>query len=173
MNEVPLRTRSELELVHLPAEIESVRRSQRRRRPSGSPPPLPRKLGVGGRVWLGLILAVAIVGTLTLTSAPVLHLADRIDGAILRAVARSRTGWLTDAMRAIKAAASGWFVVGLAWAMVAAMMIFRRGRHLLVFLISLFVLEEIAALLYKAVDRPRPYDVTIISGWGGFSMPSP
>ena len=56
--------------------------------------------------------------------------------------------------------------------MVCALMIFRRWRHLLVFLGSLFVMEVVGSNVYEMLARPRPYGVTIIAGWGGFSLPS-
>src|SRR5438128_5260029 len=52
-------------------------------------------------------------------------------------------------------------------------MIFRRWRHLLVFFGSLFVLGQLATIIFDLLSRPRPYGVRIIGGWSGFSMPSP
>ncbi len=52
-------------------------------------------------------------------------------------------------------------------------MIFRRWRHLAVFLGSLFFLEVVAGnLIYNGLTRPRPYGVLIIGSWGGYSAPS-
>src|SRR5206468_12282254 len=84
-----------------------------------------------------------------------------------------RTGWLTSLMQGIKVAGSGWGISALGLGLVVTLMILRRWRHLLVFLGSLFVAQMIGAFVYKAVTRPRPFGVTIISGWGGFSIPSP
>ena len=56
---------------------------------------------------------------------------------------------------------------------VALTMIFRRWRHLLVFLGSLFFLVIVGQWIYFALSRPRPYGVTIIDSWGGYSAPSP
>jgi hypothetical protein len=62
-------------------------------------------------------------------------------------------------------------VLGLS--VVALTMIFRRWRHLLVFLGSLFFLEIVGQWIYFGLSRPRPYGISIISGWGGYSAPSP
>jgi tRNA A-37 threonylcarbamoyl transferase component Bud32 len=51
-------------------------------------------------------------------------------------------------------------------------MVLRRWRHLLVFLGSAFVLSAVTSGFYLWLQRPRPYDVTIIGGWGGFAIPS-
>jgi tRNA A-37 threonylcarbamoyl transferase component Bud32 len=58
-------------------------------------------------------------------------------------------------------------VVGLSAA--ALTMVFRRWRHLLVFLCSLFVLELGTTLITAGMTRPRPYGVLIIGRWTGYS----
>ena len=68
---------------------------------------------------------------------------DQIDAAILRAFARLRTEWLTDVMRAVDRAATGWWMFGIAAALVVLMVVFRRWRHLFTFLGSVMVLEVI------------------------------
>ena len=61
----------------------------RRRRPSGEPPPLPRNLGVSGRVWVALAaVLVAIVG-LVLASQALASGFDRWNAAVLRGIVRS------------------------------------------------------------------------------------
>ena len=62
-------------------------------------------------------------------------------------------------------------MIGLS--VVALTMIFRRWRHLLVFLGSLFFLVIVGQWIYGGLSRPRPYGITIIGGWGGYSAPSP
>jgi len=150
-----------------------VRRTGKQRRPTGAPPPLPRKLGLSGHLWLGLMAWAAILTVLLLKVEPILHLSDTIETWWMQRLASIRTGWLTQVMRGIKVAGSGWGVTGLGLGLVAALMAFRRWRHLLVFLGSLFLVEQVGAFVYHALTRPRPYGVTIISGWGGFAMPSP
>jgi tRNA A-37 threonylcarbamoyl transferase component Bud32 len=152
---------------------DTVRRTRKQRRPTGAPPPLPRKLGMSGTLWLGLMVYVGIVGVLVLRVDPVLRFSDRIETWWLQQLAGIRTDWLTSVMRGIKVVGSGWGMTALGLGMVALLMIYRRWRHLLVFLSSLFVLEWFGTIFYEALSRPRPYGVTIISGWGGFSMPSP
>jgi hypothetical protein len=48
-------------------------------------------------------------------------------------------------------------------------MVFRRWRHLLVFLCSLFLLELAITLFTAGTTRPRPYGVLIIGRWTGYS----
>src|SRR5439155_26086849 len=91
----------------------------------------------------------------------------------LRRLAHIRTPVLTYVAKEIKSAGSGWAVTVVGLGIVALSMIFRRWRHLLVFLGGLFVVWEVAAIMYDGLSRPRPYGVRIIGGWGSFSMPSP
>jgi membrane-associated phospholipid phosphatase len=91
---------------------------------------------------------------------------------VLRGLAGVRTPWLTDVANGIKVAGSSWGVTVLGLSAVALTMAFRRWRHLLVFLCSLFFLEIIGKWIYFGLSRPRPYGVPIIASWGGYSAPS-
>jgi len=114
-------------------------------------------------VWVPVALAVPAV----------LRIADRADTAVLEQVVKLRRGWLTDVMTAVDRIGSGWTVTVVALGMLAALVVFRRWRHLLTWVGSLSLLEIIGSTLYDAFSRPRPYGVTIIGRWSGPSMPSP
>jgi membrane-associated phospholipid phosphatase len=148
-------------------------RTARQRRPTGAPPPLPHPFTISTTAWL--VLAVLIVTCAFLFSAhtPWLGLGDRVNTRFLRLLAEVRTPWLTDLAAGIKAAGSGWGVTAVGLSVVLLTMIFRRWRHLLVFLGSLFFVEIIGMWIYSGLSRPRPYGITIISSWGGYSAPSP
>ena len=150
-----------------------AQRTARQRRPTGAPPPLPHPFTVSTTAWL--VLAVVIVACAFLFSAhtPWLGLGDRANTWFLRLLAEVRTPWLTDVARGIKAAGCGWGVTVLGLSVVALTMIFRRWRHLLVFLGSLFFLEIVGQWIYFGLSRPRPYGISIIGSWGGYSAPSP
>ena len=60
----------------------------------------------------------------------------------------------------------------VAIALIIATVGFRRWRHLFTFLGSVLVLEVLGILLIAAYKRPRPYDVTTIGRWRGYSLPS-
>jgi membrane-associated phospholipid phosphatase len=117
-----------------------------------------------------VIVACAFLFT---AQTPWLRVDDQTNTWILRLLAQARTPWLTDVAGGIKAAGSGWGVTVLGLSVVALTMIFRRWRHLLVFLGGLFFLELVGQWIYFGLSRPRPYGISIISGWGGYSAPSP
>ena len=150
-----------------------VQRTRRQRRPTGAPPPLPHPIVITTTAWLlfaAVIVAAAFVAS---KGMPWLRLGDRASTWFLRLLAEVRMPWLTDVARAINAACSGWGVTVVGLSVVVLTMVFRRWRHLLVFLGSLVFLEIAGEWIYRGLSRPRPYGVHIIAGWGGYSAPSP
>jgi len=98
---------------------------------------------------------------------------DQANTWLLLRLADVRTPWLTDAATGINAAGAGWGSTVLGVSVAVLIMIFRRWRHLAVFLGSLFFTEIVAGqLIYQGLTRPRPYGVHIIGSWGGYSAPS-
>jgi len=150
----------------------AVRRTLRRRRPTGAPPPLPHPVSATTKAWL--VLAVVVLAGVIAVSvrAPALRLDDQVNAAVLRLFARARTPWLTDVANGISAAGSGWGATVVGLSAVVLTMAFRRWRHLLVFLCSLTLLEIALQLITEGMTRPRPYDVSIIAGWAGYSAPA-
>ncbi len=119
-----------------------------------------------------VILVIWIVAALV--SSSVRRATNRIDAELLRGIAHLRTDWLTNVAKAIDRVGSGWTVSAIGGALIIALVVFRRWRHLFTFLGSVVVLVLIGGnLLYEPFTRPRPYDVTTIGRWGGFSFPSP
>jgi tRNA A-37 threonylcarbamoyl transferase component Bud32 len=150
----------------------AVRRTPRHRRPTGAPPPLPHPVSVTTRAWL--ILAVVVLAGVIVISlrAPSLRLDNQVNSAVLRLFARARTPWLTDVANGISAAGSGWGATVLGLSAVVLTIAFRRWRHLLVFLCSLFALTLATQSITAGMTRPRPYGVLIIAGWAGYSAPA-
>jgi tRNA A-37 threonylcarbamoyl transferase component Bud32 len=150
----------------------AMRRTLRRRRPTGAPPPLPHPVSATTRAWL--VLAVVVLAGVIVVSvrAPALRLDDQVNAAVLRLFARARTPWLTGIANGIVAAGSGWGATVVGLSAVVLTMAFRRWRHLLVFLCSLTLLEIALQLITEGMTRPRPYGVPIIADWAGYSAPA-
>ena len=143
------------------------------RRPTGTPPPLPHPISVSTTAWV--LLAVVIVAFTFVFSQITswLRSGDQANTWVLRRLAEVRTPWLTDVANGINAAGSGWGTTVLGLSVAVLVIIFRRWRHLAVFLGSLFFLEVVGGqLIYNGLTRPRPYGVLIIGSWGGYSAPS-
>ena len=151
----------------------AVHKTRRQRRPTGAPPPLPHPVTITTTVWLVLV-AMILAGAFAATQhMPWLRIDDRVSTWVLRPLAQIRTPWLTDVANGINAAGSGWGVTVLGVSVLALTIAFRRGRHLMVFLCSLGFLETAGTIIYFGLSEPRPYDVPIITGWGGYSGGSP
>jgi membrane-associated phospholipid phosphatase len=134
---------------------------------------LPRPTFVTTAAWLVLVVVALTGATLTVLYTPWLRLDDHINTAALRALSGVRTSWLTDLANGIKVAGGGWGVTALGLTVLALTAVFRRWRHLLVFLGSLLFLEFAGEMIYFALSRPRPYGVPIIGSWAGYSGGSP
>ena len=151
----------------------AVHRTRRQRRPTGAPPPLPHPFAVSTAAWLVLGSMVLAGAFLASQHTPWLRIDDQASTSVLRLLAGLRTPWLNDVASGIDGAGSGWGVTVLGLSLVALMMAFRRWRHLLVFLGSVLFLEIAGTSIYFGLSRPRPYGVTIIGSWGGYSGISP
>jgi hypothetical protein len=150
-----------------------VGKGRRRRRPTGEPPPLPHPVTITTTAWLVLVAMVLTGAFVALQYAPWLRVDDRVSTWVLRPLAGIRTPWLTNVANGINVAGSGWGASVLGLSVVALTMAFRRWRHLLVFMGSLFFLQFIGTWIYDTLSRPRPYGVPIIASWGGYSGASP
>jgi tRNA A-37 threonylcarbamoyl transferase component Bud32/membrane-associated phospholipid phosphatase len=150
-----------------------VRRSGRRRRPTGQPPPLPRSIQPTGVWWAAA--AVVLVTLARITFGPArrsLGVAVTVwDDAVVRWLAGLRLPGMTALMEAIVASTGSVGMVGaLRWATVVALLALRRFRHLVVFVGSF--LAVLLAVRLATVDRPRPFGVDLRGSWAGWAMPS-
>ncbi|HEX6786360.1 MAG TPA: phosphatase PAP2 family protein, partial [Acidimicrobiales bacterium] len=151
----------------------TARRSGRHRRPSGAAPPLPRNLGSTGKGLLVVLAALLIWVVVAAVSPAARRGTDRLDAFFLRLIAHLRTPWLTSVFRGIDRVGIGWLVTIASLLLIVALIVLRRWRHLFTFLGSVLILELVGVALIDGFKRPRPYDVTILDRWKGFSLPSP
>jgi membrane-associated phospholipid phosphatase/tRNA A-37 threonylcarbamoyl transferase component Bud32 len=157
------------ETTSAPDQVIVVPEPHRKRRPTGAPPPLPRAIGWTGKLWVAaVLLVVARTVWLHFATGPL----DHLDAAITRMVTSARSDWLDAVAKWLNATGSRWALPIWGLLAVSAACVFRRWRHLIVFLVSLAVLEAIFSGLYALAARPRPYDVIAIGHWEGFSYPS-
>jgi tRNA A-37 threonylcarbamoyl transferase component Bud32 len=148
--------------------------SRKRRRPSGDPPPLPRKLGLSGKVWVALAATLIAILALVIVSGKTIGFGfDRWNSHVLQRFASIRTDWRTPVMLRVHSVLSSPWTVGiLRLATIVALLAFRRWRHLLVFIVSVIAVEAIAYELSIFFASPRPDGVLIMGSWSGPSFPS-
>jgi len=149
----------------------------RRRRPSGEPAPLPRETLAGsGKVWLPLAAVIVVVLAGILSPLTVWFTDgewwDRLDQRLIETVQGLRTAFLTDVTRAVDALRDESLLRVLRWATVAALVIFKRWRHLGVFVGSILVTQLAATALSNRLSRARPDGIEILTDWDGFAQPS-
>jgi tRNA A-37 threonylcarbamoyl transferase component Bud32 len=152
----------------------TVRRA-RRRRPTGEAPPLPHHLQTSGVRWL-VTAAVLVALTVVVFAGGLRGLAVEVtvaDDAVVRWLGGLHAPGLVGVWRALAAISSWWVLNGLLWGLLVALLVLRRFRHLIVFL----VLAQLVTLVAEAwvgatAQRPRPFGVAIRAGWGGWALPS-
>ena len=158
-----------------PAQIDHPRIPARvppRRRPSGEPPPLPHHLGRTGKFWLIMVAYFVITAIGVLTFPTFLRFFERWDTERLRWLVSIRTPWLTKMALAVNVLTTSWVIRLLRWGTFAALIAFRRWRHLFVFVGAIIVLELLTYQLGLGIGRGRPLGVTILTSWTGYSTPS-
>ena len=124
-----------------------------RRRPSGEPPPLPREDRWTRWIWVlaGVLLLGAALNVLVRTT-DVVQAADK---AVLSFIAEARTSALTDAAKLVALLTTFTAVMTLRIATVVVLVVYRRFRHLVVFLATLVVTDWVVVRLLF-VELPRP-----------------
>jgi len=150
-------------------------RPRRRRRPSGAPPPLPYKLQTSGVGWL---VAAVVLIALTLAvfaggmRGPAVALTV-VDDAVVRWLAGLEAPGLHGLLRGLALLTSWWTLFTLWLGVLAALLVLRRWRHLIVWLIIWnlggFVIESVVGQIAR---RSRPFGVELESSWGGWALPS-
>jgi tRNA A-37 threonylcarbamoyl transferase component Bud32/membrane-associated phospholipid phosphatase len=143
-----------------------------RRRPSGEPPPLPHDLGRTGRFWISMLALLVVTITGVAVTSGLGAVMERAEGRAVTALARLRTGWLTQLALWVGLLGSRWTIRTLRWGTIAALIVFRRWRHLLIFVGSVIVTEWLGYQVSIGLLRSRPLGVRIIGPWSGYALPS-
>jgi membrane-associated phospholipid phosphatase/tRNA A-37 threonylcarbamoyl transferase component Bud32 len=151
-----------------------LQRGPRRRRPSGQPPPLSHCLQVSGVGWL-IAAIVLTAGSIVIFArglrGPAVELTVA-DDAVTRWLATAQAPGLTPVAQGMAVAGSAPVTVVIVCGLVAALVVLRRFRHLLVFVASFEVANVLSGGMQLVVHRPRPFGVPVRFGWGGFALPS-
>src|SRR5829696_8769438 len=150
-------------------------RSPRRRRPTGAAPPLPYRLQTSGIRWL--VAAVVLVGLAVAVFARGL----RGPAMAVTVVDDAVVGWLASLvgpglvgplLRGLARIASWGVLWTLSYGLVLVLLVLRRWRHLIVWLVVVELGSFLTLGLAMIARRPRPFGVELQSSWGGWAMPS-
>jgi hypothetical protein len=133
---------------------------------------LPHDIGMSGKLWLGVLAALLGGALVALKVDGVYRRTEVFDAAVLRWFASMRTAWLERVASGLNNTFSGYEMTFLSVALMIALAIFRRWRHLFVLIATIAITGFVGGRLDAAFSRPRPYDVEIIGAWEGFAMPS-
>jgi membrane-associated phospholipid phosphatase/tRNA A-37 threonylcarbamoyl transferase component Bud32 len=158
--------------VH-PTLREAVR-SPRRRRPTGAPPPLPYRLQTSGVGWL--VAAVVLVGLALAVfgrgmRGPAITATVASD-AVVRWLGGLHAPGLEALWQGLAYVGSWWTLMVLQPVLLLALLVLRRWRHLIVWLVAWILAGNIAAGLAMTARQPRPFGVELRTSWGGWAMPS-
>jgi len=143
-----------------------------RRRPSGEPPALPHELGRSGKFFLLLVLYFVIAITAFLLFPSLESVFERWDHTRQLWITDLRAPGLTRVMLVVNGLASSWTIRLIRWGVILGLIVFRRWRHLFVFLGAIILTEIVAYNASSIIARPRPLGIPILTGWQGYSMPS-
>jgi tRNA A-37 threonylcarbamoyl transferase component Bud32/membrane-associated phospholipid phosphatase len=144
----------------------------RRRRPSGEPPPLPRRIdhSIG---WYLLLAAVTAALWAAMSVPAALGVISQGDLAVLRVVATARTAWLTHALLAVNTVlTSPWTVRLVMLGTIAVLVAFRRFQHLAAYLVIVLAEALLLSAVTLEIGRMRPSGLPILGPWQGYSQPS-
>ncbi len=149
----------------------AIQRVRSRRRPSGEPPPLPRHLNASGKWWLALSALVLMAWVVVVVTGTV-SVFDLVDTRVLQWISEIRSPGLTSVAEVAGVLASVEAIHVIWLSNLVLLVVFRRWRHLFVWIGVGLLVVNIGASLANTLQRPRPYEVVVIGDWSGFSMPS-
>src|SRR6266496_3236023 len=150
-------------------------RSPRRRRPTGAPPPLPYRLQTSGVRWL--VAAVVLVGLeLAVFGRGLRGPAVAVtvaDDAVVRWLGGLHAPGLEALWQGLAHVGSWWTLMVLWIGLLLALVVLRRWRHLIVWLVAWQLGGLVTdAVVGRTAQRARPFGVDLRSSWGGWAMPS-
>ena len=155
--------------------VSRTRTTLLRRRPSGEPPALPRHLRTSGVGWL-LASAVLVAGAIAVFSRGLHGVAVEVtvvDDAVVRWFADLHVPGLGAAFQAVAALSSGVVRSNFPLVLLVVLVVLRRFRHVVIWLLVITVLQVGAGnLLARWLQRPRPFGVEFRADWQAWAMPS-
>src|SRR5919108_6603755 len=172
--DVPADRSRSTSAVPVHPSLRTAVRSPRRRRPTGAPPPLPYRLQTSGIGWL--VAAVVLIGlTLAIFArgmrGPAVAV-TAVDDAVVRWLAGLVGPGLVGPLRGLARIGSWGGLYTAYYGLVLALLVLRRWRHLIVWLVAWPLGAILTTVLAAIARRPRPFGVDLEASWGGWALPS-
>ena len=95
-----------------------------------------------------------------------------VDDTIVRWVSGVDLPGIHGIARGVSYAGSWWVIEITVWVLTIALIVFRRWRHLVIYLVVSQLGQITVDLLSDATTQPRPFGVPLRGSWGGWAMPS-
>jgi tRNA A-37 threonylcarbamoyl transferase component Bud32 len=95
-----------------------------------------------------------------------------VDDAIVRSLSAPSFPGYRGAMRVLAAPGNLVFLTALLWGVVVALLVLRRFRHLIVFVVAWTLTARAYFQVTGQVRRPRPFGVQLRGDWEGWALPS-
>jgi tRNA A-37 threonylcarbamoyl transferase component Bud32/membrane-associated phospholipid phosphatase len=172
--DVPADRSRSMSAAPIDPSLREAVRAPRRRRPTGAAPPLPYRLQTSGVGWL--VAAVVLIG-LTLAvfargmRGPAIAVTV-VDDAVVRWLAGLVGPGLVGPLRGLARIGSWWVLYTAYYGLVLALLVLRRWRHLIVWLVAWPLGAILTTVLAVIARRPRPFGVDLQASWGGWALPS-
>jgi len=135
---------------------------------------LPYRLQTSGVGWL--VAAVVLVGLALVVFARGLRgpavAVTVADDAVVRWLGGLRAPGLEALWQGLAHLGSWWVLFVLPPALLLALLVLRRWRHLIVWLVAWILTSNVAVALAMTARRPRPFGVDLRTSWGGWALPS-
>ena len=95
-----------------------------------------------------------------------------VDDAVVRWLGGLHAPGLLALWQGLAHLGSWWALIMLQFGLLLALLVLRRWRHLIVWLVVWNVVMILVEVLDAVARRPRPFGVEHRVGWGGWAMPS-
>jgi tRNA A-37 threonylcarbamoyl transferase component Bud32 len=128
-------------------------------------------LNRSGKFWLAIAGVAVLFCALLIPSGGLTLRLDEMEGPVLSGLSALRLDPLTRFFRGLDAAI-GPVVLGVWWGSLLVMLIWRRWRHLFVWIVTIWLVSSLTDVANQVIQRPRPLTVDIVGSWHGFAMPS-
>jgi tRNA A-37 threonylcarbamoyl transferase component Bud32/membrane-associated phospholipid phosphatase len=135
---------------------------------------LPYRLQTSGIRWL--VAALVLIGLTLVVFARGLHgpamAVTVIDDAVVGWLAGLYGPGVTPFLRGLARISSWWVLWTLSYGLLLALLVLRRWRHMIVWLVVVELGSFLTFGLATIARRPHPFGVDLQTSWGGWAMPS-